>query len=64
MLPPRWRKAGERCDAETRILYAVRGLLSPFASPLVIGGALRAIYDLLLLIVFLSQKPLEEANAG
>jgi MFS family permease len=37
--------------------------LSPVAWPLVIAGALKAIYDILLLILFQSHKPPEEADA-
>jgi predicted MFS family arabinose efflux permease len=36
--------------------------LSPFAWPLVIAGVLKAIYDVLLLILFQSHKPPEEAD--
>jgi MFS family permease len=38
--------------------------LSPFAWPLVIAGALKAIYDILLLILFQSHKPPEEESAA
>ena len=38
--------------------------LTPFAWPLVIAGALKAIYDILLLILFQSHKPPEEAGAA
>jgi MFS family permease len=38
--------------------------LSPFAWPLVIAGGLKAIYDILLLILFQSHKPPEEEAAA
>ena len=38
--------------------------LTPFAWPLVIAGTLKAIYDILLLILFQSHKPPEESEAA
>jgi hypothetical protein len=38
--------------------------LSTFGWPLVIGGAVKAAYDILLLIKFRNVRPPEEATAG
>ena len=38
--------------------------LSTFGWPLIIGGALKAVYDLLLLAKFRQLRPPEEADAG
>ena len=47
----------------TAVVSLLRVLhLSPFGWPLVIGGALKGIYDVLLLLMFKAVKPPEEQD--